>query len=293
MGYLLKREFRYKREDVIRNVLMWLAAPALCMIACLSASEVLKVLGTYIYMLPEPVYRLLGLEKELYYNYWFYIKVIIMFSNLYIMWNLCSGVFYDVDRDERNGSIFFMCNQLFTRKAIILSKYIASAVSFIATYVLWFAGMMLLGVAAGMKSRNIAGHIKEMLPVMYGGIITGILLLSFTYIYAVYKAQKSEFRVSVFVNFTIFGTLIAGSLYKIRDIVFWILDYFKRPHPGLSEKLEFLSSLKWLSPLSWINPFAVHDVDEWLAVTLAALIISCASVAAAVFLYEKRTLDYL
>ena len=292
MGYLLKREFRYKRRDVIRDVLVQLAAPALCMAACIFASDALKVFGAYIYMLPEPAYRLLGLEKELNYNYWFYIKVIIMFSNIYIMRNVCKGVFSDVDRDEKNGSIFFMCNQLFSRKAIIISKYIASAASFVTTYILWFAGMMLMGVAAGMKTRNIAGNIKEMLPMMCGGIIIGILLLSFTYIYAVYKRKKSEYRASVFVNFIIFGTLIAGGLYKLKNVVLWIMDYLKKPHPGLFENFEFLDGFRWFSPLSWANPFVVHNMKEWIALTLAAFIISCVSVVCAIFLYEKRTLDY-
>lgn len=292
MGYLLKREMRYKRGDIVRDVLMRLAAPMFCMLACMFASEALKVFGGYIYMLPEPAYRLLGLEKELYYNYWFYIKIIIMFSNAYIIWNMCNDVFYDLARDEKNGSLFFMCNQLYKRKQIIISKYIASAVSFVMSYVLWFDGMMLMGFAAGMKSGGIGEHIKQMLPMLYGGIITGFIFLSFTYVYAIYKRRKDENQASVFVNCIIFGTLTAGNLYKVRDVLFWMMDYFKKPHPGLSAKLAFLDGLKWVSPLSWMNPFSVHDRKEWLVMTSAALVISCLSVAAAVLLYEKRTLDY-
>ncbi|MDE6636162.1 MAG: hypothetical protein K2K09_06100, partial [Lachnospiraceae bacterium] len=269
MGYLLKREFRYRKTEVVKDTLMMLAVPVLCMIICMMAKDYMRTLGEYIYMVPEPVYRLFGIAKTDSYNYWFYIKIVIIFSNVYVMWNLCNGVFYDVGRDEKNGTVFFMCNQLYTRKTIILSKYIASTVSYVIMYILWFLGMMLAGVVSRMNMSIITGGIKEMLTMMYGGIIVGILFLSVMFIYAVYDRRKDEYRASVFAGSFVFGTLIAGNLYKLRDIAVWIMDSLEKPYPELSSKLGFLDGFKWISPLSWINPFEVHDVKVWLILTLA------------------------
>lgn len=292
MGYLLRRELKYRKADIVRDTLILLAAPLLCMVAYMAAGGYMRAFGQYIYMLPEPAYRLLGLGQASVYNYNFYLKVIIIFSNIYVMWNMCNGVFYDVNRDENNGSVFFMCGQLYPRKIIILSKYIASAAAYAATYILWFAGMMVMAAAAGIKYGNIADRVKEMFPMLYGGIIVGILFISFTYIYAVYGRKKDEYQASAFVSLVVFGTLVFGNLYKVKNVVLWIMDYLRKPHPGLSTKLGFLDGFRWISPLSWINPFEGHDMKEWLILTLAAFIISGVSVAAAVFLYEKRTLEY-
>lgn len=292
MRYLLRRELKYKKMDVVKDTLMMLAVPVLCMILCMIASDYMRTLGKCIYMIPEPLYRLFGIANTDSYNYWFYIKIIIIFSNICVVWNLCSDVFYDVGRDEKNGSVFFMCNQLYTRKTIILSKYIVSAVSYVVMYILWFAGMMLAGVLSKPNMRIITGGIKEMLTMMYGGIIVGILFLSVTFIYAVYDRRKDEYEASMFTGLFIFGTLITGNLYKLRDIAVWIMDSLEKPYPELSSRLGFLDGFKWISPLSWINPFEVHDVKMWLILTLAAAAVSGASVVVTLFLYEKRTLDY-
>jgi hypothetical protein len=99
-----------------------------------------------------------------------------------------------------------------------------------------------------------------------------------------------------FGKYLVFSTLIAGNLYKLRDLGIWLIELFNErttlhfDPAGLTENFGWLDRLYWLSPLSWLNPYALQNGRTLAWQYWACVFLIAASGFFMVFVYRKRKL---
>ncbi len=207
----------------------------------------------------------------------FYVQWLLMPLHVWIGWRGCDRMIRSVWDEEERGSVFYLCNQWYSRQQIIIAKYLWNVVEFIISYIILFAVCAVLtGRGWGM------GHL---IGLFLKGILVMVMLLTLSGCYAVFSERKKK---TFWTEGLIFGTLAAGNLYKLRDLMVFLLQRANRDYVGIYRLTGWLDGLKWLSPLSWLNPFVSFGVGKTAAQSAICVIVISGAAALGVLGYRVR-----
>lgn len=289
MGWLWKREWLRWKKSIFKQLLVMAGLPLVFFLIYMGKDSVLLTMGSYVFQMPKEIYVLLGPRPDTQTdNILCYLFLPVVFLNVWIAWKGCMRAVYTVHMDERSGSIFGMCNQLYSRKQLGRMKYLWSVGSFLGNYVIWSLFLILL-VAVGCVNQEQRIHgIKVIAGMLVLGSVVHGLLISATFLYTVCRERKSAVQILTRVNWLIFGTLALGNLYKIRDIVYLLIDKLELKGEWFLQALRWLDGLYWLSPLSWLNPYALQWGGAFAIQWVICAIIFGIMVFACIPCYERR-----
>lgn len=242
--------------------------------------------------IPTPFLALLGLDANTEMgNIAFFLMYVLLLLNLRNIWYYGRHMIHTIDRDEISGSIYIICGQWFNRTQISWSKWgfnvlwvvIEQSLLYIWT-ILW----MLIGSTNNSQRIHYLGQLSASWGI---SICMMILFISLCFFYAVFPKRNLRKTVSGFLNKLFWILLILANLYKIKDILFFLLEYLE----GLEIDIErFMKMFSWLNqlgqivPLKLINPFA-NSNPMYIFIQLAVcLCLSAAAVAGGIRFYRKR-----
>lgn len=285
MGKLMKREWKRWWKKLVKSLVLQIIFLFVLMVVCVLKQNELQVY----------VFRFFGKSTAITafsgYTSWqgmenmaYYLLFVMMFLNVLVIWSACVQTLYIVYMDENNQTIYSMCNQMYSRQKLAISKYFWAQISTLFSYlILSFAlwGAVFLG-----------NHIWEqetdfrMLQLQTGRVmLVMIMMISLTFLYAVWTKSVSYTKYG-YISLLVLGTLFAGNLYKFRDILFWAMRRAGIMVEGIRGMTLWLDKCYWISPLSWLNPEKSFPVQ---------LVIACIVVSTVAFLlgllgYQRRSL---
>lgn len=285
MGKLIKREWKRWWKKLVKSLVFQIIFVFILMAVCVSQRNNLQIY----------VFRFFGKSTAITafsgYASWqgmenmsYYLLFAMMFLNVLVIWNACVRTLHIVYMDEKNQTICSMCNQMYSRQKLAISKYLWAQISTLFSYlILSFAlwGAIFLG-----------NHIWEqetdfrLLQLQTGRVmLVMIMMVSLTFLYAVWTKSMNDTKYG-YVSFLVFGTFFIGNLYKFRDILFWAMRRAGIATEEIRGITLWMDNCYWISPLSWMNPEKSFPVQ---------LVIVCITVSIAAFLlgllgYRRRNL---
>ena len=289
----ISREFSKNRNGIIKSVIGIVAAMMVAVILCFVLKRFAEPIAEIMNKVPYDVYSLFGLSgRPNPESVRSWAEVLLLVGNIVIIVTACYRVCHVVERDEDDGTIFFYCNQLYTRREIILCKYIGSVVSYIIEYCTLIIVTTVTVCVADAGSVNVAEFIGAKVMLMFGGICIGILYISVLYVFCVYGGRKESLELNVMVFTLTYGLIIVGNLYKILRVVALLVERFSEKTANMLKGLKFLKELRVISPLSHINPSNNYGIITWLVVCGVSLALSAFFLKVTVYLYNRRNIEY-
>ncbi len=278
---LWKREWNRCRKDWLMQVYTEvICVVAVCVVFILKKVD-LNAFAAYILDMPAAVYAFWGIApgaetgKAAFYIQWMLVPL-----HIWMAWRICVLTVRSVWTEEEQGSIYYLCNQWYSRQEMAIAKYLWNVVSFIVNYSILFA---LCAVLAG----NGWGRGRLAVFFLKGAFIM-VMLLSLSYCYAVISERKSR---CYLIDILLFGTLAAGNLYKFRDLIILLLQRSNRNYAGIYRFTGWLAGLKWLSPLSWLNPFTEPGVKSMVIQIIICLAVTAGSAVLGILGYRIRKFE--
>lgn len=298
MGWLLKREWLHWKKDIFKQLLVMIGFPLLFFIIFFILHKVKGsaplTIGSYELRIPEEVYILLGPGADTQAGTILgYLFLPIVFINVWIAWKGCMRAVYAVHEDERSGSIFGMCNQLYNRKQLGKMKLLWSLGSFFGNYVIWSLFLILLIIIGSANHEQRIYGIKVIAGILMLGSVVNGMFISAIFLYTTCRQKKSALQISTGVDLLIFGPLVLGNLYKIRDIAYLLTQKLELKFEWIQTMFKWLDGLYWLSPLSWLNPYALQWGSTFAAKWVICAVIFVIMAVACIACYERRNFyDY-
>ena len=294
MIYLIKRELKKDGRSMVSGLLLILFSLIILTVFCILLKEQAVQLEELFFGLPAEIHSLSGfpiVPGE--YNMQFYYKVYLMIANVIIAIIFCYRVCDVVERDEYDGSIFYLCNQLYSRKEMILGKYFGTVIEYIIQYIL----MMIMVSAAEYdvddKTIELNRLVADNVGLLFGGICIGILYISISYAFCVYDNKKNELELTLFTVLITLGLLVVGNIRRIIMAISYFISIYK-PDAAVADKLKNLGKLKILrniSPLSHLNPNNHYSTGMWIKVCVISVLLSGVFVLLMLFLYRRRHIE--
>lgn len=281
---LWKREWVHQKKRLIRQLLIEIGCIVLICLMYILFYKTFHRFTTYTLSLPEAVYAFWGIrDVESTSHIFFYIQWVLLPINIGVAWVQCKCAVDNIWMEEKNGSIFTICNQWYGRNQIIIAKYTWSVINFICNYTLLFVSIMVLAGSNSGEQR--VQEWKHMLGIYGKSIIIMIMLISLSYCYAVFRERKLR---TYMIDVLIFGTLILGNLYKVRDLIVLLVQRSNRNYAGILQTTGWLDALKWVSPLSWMNPFTSYQTMEVILQVIICITLSICAFWLSVLGYRIR-----
>lgn len=291
MIWLMKREWKRSGKKLFLPLLIQMFILCIPAVLYLVAGEQMNVLLRRIYQLPVEIYSLFGIQNwnviwwDVRWNLEQYLMFVMMFLNIWVAWSACMRMLKSVYIEEEYDTISSLCNQMYSRRQIAISKLLWGIASFLFGYlILTLELFVLLGI--GNKKMAMQSDIAVFGIQQLHVILVVVMFLALTFLYAVCTDCIAQYTKHGFVVTIIFGTWMVGSLYKLRDVIYWIMSRMHVSIGALPQKLLWLNELRKYAPLSWINPYEQTDANVW----LWCVGISVVSMVAAILVYEKRAL---
>lgn len=285
MGMLLKRKWKCEWK----NMLIWqgvlVAAPVLLYILYCGSRKTFINMGHALFELPAAVYAFAGFgHSEECGNFRLYLYMLLMILQTAMAWKGCRRMVRSVYGNEDNGSIYTLCNQWYSRRKLIVLNYLWIVGSAVTGFVLSYLAVMLMAWKGtiGETARMQAVHFLA--GQMGYGIIVLCLMLSLAFVYTVYN-RRAKYHTGSGISL---GLLVIGNLYKVRDVIFWLLEKKDIPLQEARGLLSWMDGLYWISPLSWLNPYADRGSGKCSVQIVVCSVIIIVSVTLGILGYEHR-----
>lgn len=286
---------RWKR-DLLFQLAVLCIIPLLLVTLFMIDSSVLFNFSSFILAFPKEVYALLGIPNGTYGRHFvFFIFYAMLVLNIWFAHKKCTQAVQSLRWDERAGSVYLWVNQMTGRKQFVLLKYFGTLVSFWSVYFFWHAVLYLM-VHIGAYEFQRQSYIGVIFKLfLFGGsVIT--MLITIAYFYAVLKESDGGDLDTSCARYLITGTLITGNLYKVRDLIIWIIELFNENtslsfNPqGLINISLWLNDLYWVSPLSWLNPYVFHRDGAISLLYFVSIFLTVIFGTLMIFIYQRRRL---
>lgn len=283
MREIMKWEWRYCKKSASCQLLVQMTCLFGVFLLYYFWKEGLFQFIARVFVLPEEVYAFTGLNHNAVTgNCLFYILFAGMYLNVWMAWNACSRTLYVLQADEQTGSIYTICNQWHTKKRIGYGKILCSLSTFWGQNTIWHCVMLILALAGSVNGEQRINAVGVILRLWFQVTVVVSMLIVLTFC-AGSCCRYPMGKGLGYVNAYFAGSLIAGNLYKVRDLGRWVMAYLEMPVSYTGADFQWLDFGYWLSPLSWLNPFA--PVMEAGFLTQAGI---CIIVAAAGFFVGER-----
>lgn len=285
MGKLMKREWKRWWKKLVKPLAFQIIFLFALMAACALKQNELQVYVFEFFWKPTEITAFSG------YTSWngmgnmaYYLLFAMMFFNVSVIWNACIRTLHIVYMDEENQSIYFMCNQIYSRKKLAISKYLWAQISVLGSYLilsfgLW--GAIFLGNTIWKQETD-----WRMLVLQTGRVMLVIVMMvSMTFLYAVWTRSVGYTKYG-YVSLIVIGTFLIGNLYKCRDILFWALTKAGGSVEGIRGLTLWMDQCGWISPLSWLNPVKKFSMK----LAMVCMVISIAAFLLGLLGYQRRNL---
>ncbi len=237
--------------------------------------------------LPKGVYGLLGIPADAKTgNIIFYILFPFMYFNVWMIWKGCERVFEIVYLDEITGRVLSVCGQLYSRLQLCVGKWLTAILLFVVQYAsVYISGMVIVRIGS-YNEHQLATGINSLWLMMLMGMAVTIVMMTLTFIVAIIR--KCTYVCEGWLIGVIFGTLVVGSLYRLRDGLKVLLDFLGVKNLEVFDKLQWMEDLVRFSPLSWLNPYLEREPGEVVKFGMICLLICGICFGLAYVLYRKR-----
>lgn len=186
MKMLIKREWNYCKKELTVQILIELAVPLIVFFIYKLNKSILFQAASAILVLPREVYAFLGFGEQIETgNLAFYMLFGMMFMNVWMIWKNCKRMIEIVYRDENNGSIYSLCNQLYSRSQLGISKYLWSIISSLIAYFIFCLEVLILIWIGSFNQEQRMGGMGIILHVAFMGTFVLVMLVSLTFLYVV------------------------------------------------------------------------------------------------------------
>lgn len=239
--------------------------------------------------LPVPFLALLGLDSATEMgNISFYLMYILLIFNLWNIWHYGKHMIHIVDRDEISGNIYTICGQWFSRTQIAWSKWGFNILWIIVQQSLLYI-WTILWMLAGSTNNFQKIHYLSQLSISWSvNICVMILFASICFFYAVFPKRNLKKTISHFPNMLFWTLFIAGNLYKLKDILLFLLEYLEGDFEKFIPAFKWLDQLGQIMPLSLINPFVNTEPIQLLLQLIIYLCFCITTTTLGVTFYYKR-----
>lgn len=285
---LWKREWGYWKKDLYK----WLGIQAVVMLVVFLVYIIKKAwlfkVAEGVKSLPDALQAFFAMRPDITSgNLLFFLEYALLFINISVAWNFCGKSMQRIWAEEENSNIYSMCNQWYSRRQISIVKSVFPLFALFASYGIFILYNSILAMVSGITWEQRLGDAGSLFGLWFRVCLAVGLLVSV----CVCRALGGKATdISNWSGWLIFGTIVLGNLYKVRDALCWLLEYVGRSSAGLQKWLGWLDLFYWLSPLSWANPYAGLSAGK--AILQAVL---CAGISACFLIwgsrmYEKRDL---
>lgn len=287
MGVLLKREWKRWWRKLVVPLIFYLLILFVMLVVYILKQEELVTFVFRMFWKPRELVALSGYQSwEGMGNAAYYLLFVMMFFHVEIAWRACIRTLHIVYMDEENQSVYSLCNQLYSRGKLAVSKYLWALCSFLFLYSV--LSVCLWGMTA------VGNHIHEQITdyrmlMTYSAKAALIIsmLISLTFLYAVWTKRINGYTKHGFVSILVLGTFFVGNLYKLRDVLIYFFNKYDLT-TGLIERMTVWMShdLRRFSPLSWMNP----EVDFSRSLVMFCVAVIILSFMMGMIGYQRRRL---
>lgn len=253
MKYLLIREFGKWKKNMLADIIIAISLPLLSALIYVAHGEYVVKAVEWLYSAPGDIFSFLGIKRRVSAdNVTFYLAIAYSIEVLVITWRSCMHVIDVFLEDELNGNMFFICDQMYSRKLIYAAKCIWSVFSAVCAYVFMGITMMICIIAdSGKQAQCIS--LQDIFP-RYGlGIVVTVMFICLMILYVVYSSAASESTAVLLAQLVMFLSLCMGNLYKFVNALKVLLSSMGKNVDIIDRLIAGLKELYWLSPLSWCN----------------------------------------
>lgn len=294
MKWIWRREWNLCKKDMFIQLVIAIVVPLFVCVIYKIKKTLLFTIASYIFSLPQELYALVGLNADVQSgNIMFFLFFTMVFLNAGIIWNGCMRTMQCVCMDESNGSIFLMCNQYYSRMQLGIMKLLWSLVSMVAIYVIWIVVILIMLKVGCINDLQFEIGAQTVRQIMGLGIPICCMMVSVVFLYVVTMDKKDMEAFSWRINLLVFGTILLGNSYKIRDVICWFfgkLEFGDSLVIRIREAFDWLENLYWISPLSWLNPFTLQQDGDYVKQICICVVIFVLASALGVWRYTKRNL---
>lgn len=175
-------------------------------------------------------------------------------------------------RDDKNGMLYLMLNQWYSREQLLHARIAVAMIQFVAGYFVWYVIVIFLAVIGSLNNSQRINNIGLISRIMCQSITVGMLLIFLTFTWMYVSKSNMRQKEDANIGFFLMSTLVLGNIYKIRDLVAYLIETMGGNPVGFLKGFRFLDVLYWCSPLSWINPYRNQTLLMlWLQVILSVL----------------------
>lgn len=284
---LWMREWRRERRNLLLWQFIWVLLPVLLYVLYSMGRRVFWNMGHALFGLSREIYVFSGFSEPVECgNFRIYLCMLVLVLQVSMVWKACKRMVQSVPGNERDGSIYSLCGQWYSRRQLVVSKYIWILGSAAAGYVLTWVSIIVMARTGTVGEAAVAQTTHSMLCQMGCGLIVLCFMMSMTFLYTVYS-RKAQFHTASGISI---GLLVAGNLYKIRDLIFWILGEQGISTLKVGKMLSWMDGLYRISPLSWLNPYAEFKPGSMLLYLCICAGLSIVAVALGIWRYDRKEL---
>lgn len=289
MKQLLMREWNRERKGWITFQAIVMIASLLIFVLYLVGNRWLFRLMDLVKSLPAEVYGFIGLpEGVVTGNCAFFLLYFMMVMHLIWIWNGCGDTLRSVYADEECGMSDILYNQWYSRKQMFFAKNVIAVMRLVCGGALWYLELTILFAAKGFHGAQLWENIGLLLGMGIKAVFVFLLLLLVTD-YLGMKRSRGSGNVDGILSGVLLGTLVLGNVYKVFDLLSYVMEYAGRDGSVFAKISGGLSYLYWISPLSWLNPFTQKGLGFSFAQILLCVILSMLLFVAVIHRVEKRS----
>ena len=286
MGRLLKREWTQDKHSVWKGLLPGLILSVAVLVLYKIDKSILLAMMRGIFRFPKAVYQLFGLDEGIATgNFGFYLLFFAMFINFWLVWGSCCRMIRGVYRDVRGDELYSLMNQLYSKEQLAIGKYSGKLIVSVLQVTIWNLLLVLFAVLGNELPQQRSQTVLTILWLYLTSLLIHIFFLSLSFFLAVWKGKRGK---GFYPAGILFGTLLAGNAWKIRELLVLLFQKLSVAESKLS-KIEhmfaWLDGLYWVSPLSWMNPLQLKNGGIFVLQILLLLIASAIFITFGVRLY--------
>ncbi len=297
----LKWEYIRWKKECIKHLLWPVCIMIVLTLGYLIEKSVFIRVETAIFKIPQEFYAFFGLyPKAETDNFMFFINVVYLYLNVYILWKSCKTMVDIVRIDEVNNNIYSMCGQWMTKKQFIMRKMMWGLLSSAVVYILWYLSYLVMVFIGSKKDLVETVNVGQLIEKMFLGILILLFLQSIAFFASVYSYKNREAVVSTWVSGCFWTGVIVANMYKIFDVLIWffnnlpqkkeiqvIIDVGKELISPLEKASSFTEMLRILSPFSWFNSWSPEGEGPFFLRISICIIFSVALFTISIKKYQK------
>lgn len=288
MKYLLMREFiRWKKQFFI-DLVTAIALPLISVLIYSGLSNYTIQAMEWLYSMPGDLHNFLGIKRRVNAdNVTFYLVAAYSIEVFVITWRSCVRVVDSFWTDEWNGSIFFICGQMYSRSMIYAAKLICAVAGVISTYICMGITISIC-ISNDMGKHTQSVNAADLWPRFGLAVVVTIMLVSIMALYAARAHANMEAGGVWLAEVLLLGSLILGNIYKFVNAFNVLLSINGKDSGGIDRLTEGLKGLYMMSPLSWCNVNPGKPVGSLMVQLVICTVIICITSFFGILGYRKR-----